>query len=443
MPFLLWAAIRRSVGGVSLCLAIVAMFSIVGALNDLGPFAAQPAESAARALQAFLLVGASSLMLLAASLAELEQERALAQRNTERLNLALRAARMGTWEWDIALNQITYRSRSANGLASGIRSHTQAFPELLDRVRVEDRHLLLQVAQRAAEGSSCEVEFRLRRGGGKVCWISSRGKVIPDSTGRARRMIGVYTDTTLRKSQDTQLHSQREQIARLNKASLLGELSAALAHELRQPLTAILSNAEAAHNMLTTTSDRQSAEVREILADIIGQDERAATIIDRLRALFVRGEPKSSAVDSNECIRQVLAMEASYLTARNVSSSMGLDSAAPAALIDPIELQQVLINLIVNACDAMEHNAPADRFFQIRSAAHDGGVMIEIDNSGPTIADCEQVFEPFFTTKPDGLGLGLAICRTVIGAYQGRLWATSRAPRGATFHIWLPKAGNA
>ncbi|HEU4624304.1 MAG TPA: MASE1 domain-containing protein [Steroidobacteraceae bacterium] len=442
MPFLLWAAIRRSVWGVSLCLAIVASFSILGALDERGPFAAHPAESSARSLQVFLLLQASSLMLLAASLAEAVKARALAQRKSEELNLALRAARLGTWTWDLASDRITHRRRGSTH-SGRLRSYTQSFRELLQRVRAEDRDLLLHSARRALQrNGSAEVEFRVRGPAGGVCWIASRGKVLLDAAGKPRRMIGVYGDTTLRRTQEAQLHAQREQIARLNKASLLGEVSAALAHELKQPLTAILTNAQAAQHMVER-GKLDLAGVSEILTDIINDDERANGIIERLRTVFVRGDPLESVVDTNECIQQVLAMEGSYLTAHNVSRTVELDSTAPLALIDTIALQQVLINLIVNACDAMEHTAPEDRCVRINTAALEGGVKIEVGNSGPPLPDSEQIFEPFFTTKPDGIGLGLAICRTVVGAHQGRLWATSEVPRGVTFHIWLPSAGRA
>jgi two-component system, LuxR family, sensor kinase FixL len=445
LPFLLWAAIRRGVSGVSLCVAIVALFAIIGALNDRGPFAAASPETAARAVQTFLIIAAGSLMLLAASLAELKHARADALWQMDSLNLALAAARLGIWEWDMSTDRLTVQGR-ARSREKLHRAFPQTFAELLERVPADDRLRLTCAVRDAAErGLAGNVEFRIRRSDGSAGWISSRGRVIRDEERKPRRMIGVYSNMTRRKSAEMQLIVQREQIARLNRVSLLGELSGALAHELTQPLTAILGSTEAARQILTTAPP-DLKEIDTILSDIEAADKRMIEVIDRLRSLFGRGEVQLQQlqpvqpVDVNACIREVLELEGSYLRTHNVTTELRLDAQLPLALIDRIQLEQVSINLITNACQAMRNASPDERrHLEVSSAPgeHDG-IEIRVCDSGVGIQNTEAIFEPYFTTKSDGIGLGLVICRTIVEAQGGRVWASNNPIRGATLHISLP-----
>jgi two-component system, LuxR family, sensor kinase FixL len=440
LPFLMWAAIRRGVSGVSICFAVVAMFAITGVLKGRGPFAAASPESAARAVQTFLLIAACSLMLLAASLAELKHARADAMWQMQSLNLALGAARLGIWEWEMGADRLFVQGRAPITEKTANRAFPRTFAELLDGVPPEDRPLLTRAVSDAAErGRAGNVEFRIRRSDGSTVWISGRGRVIRDAAGKPRRMMGVYSDTTRRKSEEAQLIVQREQIARLNRVSLLGELSGALAHELLQPITAILSNAEAARLMLATATPNMK-EIDKIERD----DERMSEVIRRLRALFVRGEVQPvQPVDVNACITEVLELERSYLMAHSVTAGVLLDAGLPLAPIHRVQLEQVLINLITNACDAMRDSLPEERHLEISSApGEDHEIDIRVCDSGVGIKNTEAIFEPYFTTKSHGIGLGLAICRTIIAAHGGRVWASNNPIRGATLHISLPAAFN-
>lgn len=440
LPFLIWAAVRRGVGGASLGVAIVATSAILGVLNGRGPFMAATPEATARAMQVFLIIAACSLLLLAASQAELRRARAISQWQAENLKLALRAARMGTWEWDIARDQLSWRAREVRTISSRARPPARTFEDVMRSVHPDDREALAHAVRHAVEcGGNAEVEFRALRANGSVRWISMRGTVMFDPRGKPARMIGVYSDTTLHRAQEAQLSAQREQIARLYRFSLLGELSAALAHEVKQPLTAILSNAQAAQAALTTPQP-DLALIDDILTDIIAENRRTTEIIRRLRSLFVRGTLQAHPVDANECIREVVDLERSYLIAHRVTVSMQLGAGLPAVMIDRVQLQQVLINLITNACEAMSQRPRGERHIGITSVARDGHVCIEIRDTGTGLADPEAIFTPFFTTKPDSLGLGLAICRTLITAHEGRLWASNNASSGATLHICLPAA---
>jgi two-component system, LuxR family, sensor kinase FixL len=442
LPFLMWAALRRGVSGLSLAVAIVAMFAILGLLSGRGPFTDDTPEAAVRAAQGFLFIIASSLMLLAASLAELREARAVAVRQAQSLDLALEAAQMGMWEWDMRRNWITRRDSSTETTRDGAPQLEGTMQDLLQHVHPEDQPLLTQAISDVSEQKGRgDVEFRLLRDDGTVRWIRTRGRVLCDASNNAIRMMGVYLETTHCRSQEAQLVAQHEQIARLNKVSLLAELSAALAHEVKQPLTAILSNAQAACRLLDAAKT-DKGELGAILADIIAEDRRATEVMQRLRSLFVRGALQSQPVDARDCIHEVLAMQRGYLIAHGVTMVVRPGVQVPAAMVDRVQLQQVLINLISNACDSMTAVPPESRLLQISDVARDGHVEIEVCDSGPGIVDTEVIFRPFYTTKADGLGLGLAICRSIVAAHGGRLWATNNPTRGATLHVSLLAAGS-
>ncbi len=251
LPFLVWAAVRRGVSGVSLCVAMVAMFAVVGVHEGLGPFASNAPESAALSVQLFLVIAESSLMLLAASLAELRHARFVALQQKESLHLALSAAQMGTWDWDIARDRINWRVVQDANVGSEGPGSSQSLGAMLDRIHPDDRDRVRRAIDAGfVSGAAGEIEYRFLSDDGRFRWITTKGKVLLDARGKPLRVIGVYIDTTERKAQEMQTRAQREQLAHLSRVSTLGELSGALAHELNQPLTAILINAQAARRVL-------------------------------------------------------------------------------------------------------------------------------------------------------------------------------------------------
>lgn len=441
LPFLMWAAVRRGVGGVSLCAALLALFTIIGVLRGRGPFASAAPENAVLTVQIFLIIVESSLMLLAASLAELRRTRRAALRQEESLNVALGAARMEAWVWDMTSDRITWRPRRRR-TANADHSHPwESMAALLNQVHVDDRAAVRQAIESALEsgaGAEVEIEYRVIDGESDVRWITSKGKVVVDARGKPKRMFGVHMDTTDRKRQETQTRQQREQLTHLSRVSTLGALSGAIAHELTQPLTAILNNAQAAQWQLRSPRPNLG-ELDEILAEIVSEDKRAGEVIRRLRTLFMRGTVQTGQVDANECITEALRLQHSDLMSRNVITDVQLGRDVPLIAADPVELQQVMLNLIVNACDAMAENDPWDRRLRIVSACNaEGGIDMQVCDNGHGMDDVEMIFEPFHTTKDHGIGLGLSICRTIVTAHGGRLWARNNAGRGATLHVVLP-----
>ncbi len=286
-------------------------------------------------------------------------------------------------------------------------------------------------------GVRCQLEYR-EANGTEPAWIEV-------SIERLRRPEGgaiiTRTDVSARKLAEIEARNQRQQVTHLARAAVLGQLSGAFAHELNQPLTSILGNAEAALSMLEKGTENP-AELCEILHDIVQDDERAAQVIQRLRALLGKGETERKPVDVNAVVRDSLDLTHSECVSRNVSVHVELDGELPLVMGDRIQIQQVVLNLIMNACEAIAGTAGNVRQIDVstRLLTHEAAVEIIVRDSGGGIpeGELERIFQPFVTTKANGLGLGLAICRSVAESHRGRLWAESVPDRGAELHMKLP-----
>ena len=235
------------------------------------------------------------------------------------------------------------------------------------------------------------------------------------------------------------LHAQRNQLAHVTRAATVGELSGTLAHELRQPLMSILANARAGIRLLShEKADLQ--EVRKILEDIAQDDNHAATVIGRMRTFLKDGESSFEALSVASLIRDTLALARSTVDLALVKVETEIPVGVPRVRGDPVQLLQVLLNLVVNGCEAMSRTPTAERRLVMRVLEEKGEyVEVQVSDSGAGLPGGveHRVFEPFFTTKHNGLGLGLSICRSIVSAHGGRLWAGNNAGRGTTFHLTL------
>jgi two-component system sensor kinase FixL len=252
-----------------------------------------------------------------------------------------------------------------------------------------------------------------------------------------------HIDCTARKraEEDAQMH--RAEAAHAARAATLGELAAGLAHELNQPLAAILTNVQASRRLLLTEPPRIEL-LREILDDIAADDVRASEIIRRMRALLKKGRTEIQALDLNELTRDVLRLLASDAILRRVRVRPLLEPDLPGVCGDRVQLQQVILNLLVNGLEAMTETVPARRHLEIRTVhSDDSWVEIMVRDHGPGIPSevLSRLYEPFFTTKRDGLGMGLSICRSIAEAHGGHLQASNNPDGGATFAFRLPTAG--
>jgi len=252
-------------------------------------------------------------------------------------------------------------------------------------------------------------------------------------------VLASVVDISDRRKLERATARQRDELAHLSRVAMLGELSGSLAHELNQPLTAILSNAQAAQRFLAQTPPRVD-QLAEILSDIVKSDHRARSVIQRLRAMLRKEQAQHRSLDINEVVEESLRLMRSDLLNRDVTVSTDLADALPAVSGERNQLQQILLNFMMNGCDAM-HARETDRRLLVRTHRNSQGhVEISVADRGTGIpeADLERIFEPFVTTKSQGLGLGLAICRSIVEAHGGRLWASNNADAGATLHIEIP-----
>jgi PAS domain S-box-containing protein len=247
-------------------------------------------------------------------------------------------------------------------------------------------------------------------------------------------------DTLERGRTEAAARQLRDELAHLTRVTAMGELLASIAHELRQPLTAILSNAEAAQCLLAAEPPDLD-EVRAALTEIVDDNERAATVIERLRDLLKPGKHERLPLDINEVAREVLLLVRAEAVEKNISMRLDPSVDPLPVLGDRIELQQVLMNLVLNAFEAMSRVEDSSRqlLVETRQEARDA-VAVSVSDTGVGLEGetLEHLFDPFFTTKPEGLGMGLAICRALVADHGGRLWATGNSGRGATFHLTLP-----
>jgi PAS domain S-box-containing protein len=358
----------------------------------------------------------------------------------QRLTLAAEAANMGFWSREFGCNEI-WGSEQWRALLGFPRSERLHFDDFLQRLHPDDREIMRRTLLQAIAGDGrYQAEYRVLLPDGTKRWLASQGRVEFGDDRRPLRLQGVLLDITQRKQAELEAQEQRGEVARLLRAASLGELSSALAHELNQPLAAILYNAQAAQLFLARDSC-DMAEIRHILGDIVSDDQRASEVIRRLRALLTKGEFQPQALDANELIQEVLKLMNYDLMARAVGVVTEFTPGLPSIRGDRVQLQQVLINLILNAGDAMSQPPQNARTLTLRSLPAAGdGVEISVADTGNGIPPGgeETIFQPYHSTKPHGLGLGLSLSRSIVFAHGGRLWAENRTTGGAVFHCAIP-----
>jgi PAS domain S-box-containing protein len=314
---------------------------------------------------------------------------------------------------------------------------TALMPDLLRHRHMEGMRRYLETGERSLSWSA--VSFPgLHRSGRE---ISLEIAFAESGIGDKRVFTGIIRDITERKHADAELRRNREELAHVTRITTMGELAASLAHELNQPLTAILSNAQAAQRFLANNRV-DVEEVREILRDIVDDNNRASEVIRRMRALVRKEELEFNSLDLTGMIREIVLLVHSDAVLHNVRVSCDFAARLPEVRGDKIQLQQVLLNLLLNAFDAMKDCSVEDREVLLRVEGGAGMVEVSVSDHGPGLTSdkLDKIFQPFFTTKREGLGMGLSISRSIIEAHGGHLWAENNNGRGATFHFTVPVA---
>jgi signal transduction histidine kinase len=357
----------------------------------------------------------------------------------ERMNLAVDSAQLALWDWDIVNDRVWMTDEGRKFFGFGPDQPID-YATLAGCVHPEDRAArAVAIKQALSTGGSYDIEYRVLLPGGSVRWIAARGRSPGNAANNGSpRLLGISMDITQQKQAAAEAQQQREELAHLSRVATVSALSGSLAHELNQPLASILSNAQAARRFMSQHPP-DLLEVRAILQDIVSESRRAGEIIHRLRFMLRRGEAALQAVNVSENLAELLRLLSSDLDARRVSVSNLTTSDLPLIMADRVQLQQVLLNLIVNACDAMQSNPPEDRKLTLTTSIVQNELRIGVLDCGVGLPDdVETLFRPFHTTKDDGLGVGLSICRTIVTAHRGRLWAEPRSEKGAAFYVALP-----
>jgi C4-dicarboxylate-specific signal transduction histidine kinase len=289
----------------------------------------------------------------------------------------------------------------------------------------------------AADGTVVLLEYE-QTIGLEERWFELRLQRLPEPPGGA---LAVHLEVTARKRAELQAVDRLHELAHFSRAATMGALAGSAAHELNQPLTAILSNAQAALRFLTMQPPRTDL-VREILEDIAAADQRAGEIIRRIRRLLRKGDPEErSTLDLNEVVQEALYVVADEGLLRKVRMDRQLEPELPRIRGDFVQLQQVVLNLVLNAFDAMDELAAHDRQLSVRTASAGGqAVQLVVQDQGPGVDErqLQRIFEPFFTTKRNGLGMGLFITRAIVDSHGGQVKATRAEPRGLRVCITLP-----
>jgi C4-dicarboxylate-specific signal transduction histidine kinase len=256
---------------------------------------------------------------------------------------------------------------------------------------------------------------------------------------QAGLIVALLVQNRRRKLAEAEMNTQRRQLAHAGRLAAVGELSASIAHEINQPLGAILNNAEAGE-ILAASGRIDAAQIKEIFVAIREDDLRASAVIDRMRKLSRREPVESRAFDLNEAVQSIVRLTAGVARSHGITVVTQLDSTLPAVKGDFVQMQQVLLNLLLNAIDAVSQVERERRTIIIRTGLHGkDAVEVSVRDGGPGIPDenLSRVFEPFYSSKPDGLGLGLSISRSIVHAHRGRIWAENHGS-GALFRFSIP-----
>src|SRR5258707_10053440 len=275
---------------------------------------------------------------------------------------------------------------------------------------------------------------------GSLLDISLTVSPLRDAAGRIIGASKIARDITERRRAEAALRHMQTELAHANRVATMGQLSASIAHEVNQPITAAVTNAEAALRWLGAQPP-DLEEVRRALGLIVEDGTRAVNVIGGIRALIKKVPPRQACLDINDAIREVIALTRGEAVKTGVSVQTDLADGLPLIYGDRVQLQQVILNLIINAIEAMSGVAETPRALQISTGqAEQGGVLVAVRDSGPGLdpASGERLFNAFYTTKSGGMGMGLAICRSIIEAHEGQLWACANEPRGAVFQFTLP-----
>ena len=435
VPFLFWAAIRFGMRGASGAIAVVAFFVVEAAITGSGPYSNRSGLQVAFALQNFLVLRALPLYLVAIVIEQRWRMEQSLRESEGRFRRMAESAPVLLWMsgtdklcnffnrgW-LAFTGRSLEQEMGNGWAEGVHADDLA-------------HCLTCYETAFDAREPFEIEYRLRRNDGEYRWVLDIGtpRYAPD--GAFAGYIGSAIDITDRKRSE----EMRQALAHTQRLAVMGELTAAIAHEVRQPMSAILLDAQTAEK-LATNEKLSPGFMREIASGIRINAARVDTVMSRILGYLRKQDPQPKPLDVNAVVHGVLQLVAGDAMRRSVQLRPELGRNLPLVLADRTQLEQVLLNLVVNGMEAMESIAETARQITVRTGAPgNGSVEVTVSDCGTGIAPDKfpLLFDSFFTTRKQGMGLGLSIAKSIVVAHHGRIWAENNGSSGATFHFTLP-----
>ncbi len=371
---------------------------------------------------------------------ELVNKDAALRESEERMRMTAEAVNLGIWEWDLSKDEI-WATNARRALLGWPASGKITLEHFISSLHPDDRDRIRQAIDDAIhKGQGFDSEYRLVLPDGIVRWMATRGSVRLDAHGKPAQLLGISIDITARKQAELEAKQRRDELSHLSRVALIGEMSASIAHELNQPLAGIVSNAGAGQRFIDRGNvDLQ--EIRELLADIGADARRASDVVRGIRGMIKKEQMGRQRINLNDIVTNVVHILSSDALLHWCELKTSLDTNLPMVEADPIQIQQVLINLVVNAFEAMPETPVSTREVEINTQQNaDGAVRVSVRDYGVGVSPeaRSRLFEQFFTTKAEGLGMGLAIARSIVEAHAGTIDAENAEGGGARFHFTLP-----
>jgi PAS domain S-box-containing protein len=369
------------------------------------------------------------------------------KRKDKMLEDAQRIAHMGSWDWDVITNESKWSDEVFRIFGLSPQTFGATYEGFLESVHPDDRKAVQEAVNCALSDPSFNynITHRIIRPDGSERVIRERARVtFDDNTDKASRMVGTVQDITDIRKIQSEAEILRAELSHMDRVRSMGVLTAGIAHEINQPLAAILSNAQAALRFLKR-DPQDLEEVKEALRDIVSDDKRAGEIVRSIRKIMGRPELKHEEIDFNKIVGEVLTLIKSEAILRKVSLTVNLQPDIPPVYGDRVQVQQVILNLLMNALEALEdHHISTPKVLVSSRFKEFDGVLLTVSDIGPGIKPDQltSIFDSFYTTKTGGMGMGLSICRSIAKDHGGEIWAENRAEGGATFFFRLPCEGD-